>query len=57
MRDLPVSERAFHGGLGVPLAGEFAVLDLGLQRSLRRVQGDQAREDAWGLSASLTIRP
>lgn len=57
LRDLPVSERAFHGGLGLPLAGEFAVLDLSLQRSLRRVQGDQAREDAWGLSAALTIRP
>jgi len=57
LRDLPVSERAIHGGLGVPVAGESASLDLSVQRSLRRVQGDQVREDAWGLSAAITIRP
>jgi hypothetical protein len=57
LRDLPVSERAIHGGLGIPIASEFASLDLAVQRALRRVQGDQAREDAWGLSAAITIRP
>jgi len=57
LRDLPVSERAIHGGLGVPIAGQSASLDLSVQRSLRRVQGDQVREDAWGLSAAITIRP
>ncbi len=57
LRDLPVSETAFHGGVGVPLAGELATLDLALQRSLRRVQGDAAQEDAWSFTAGLTIRP
>ncbi len=57
LRDLPVSERGIHGGLGIPIASENASLDLSVQRSLRRVKGDQAREDAWGLSAAITIRP
>lgn len=57
LRDLPVSEQAIHGGLGIPIASELAALDLSIQRSMRRVQGDQAREDAWGLSAAITIRP
>lgn len=57
LRTLPVSERAIHGGVGIPIAGEFASLDFSLQRSQRRVQGDLAQEDAWGLSAAITIRP
>lgn len=63
-RDLPfllngsaVSETAIHGGLGLPIAGEFASLDLALQRALRRVVGDVAEEDAWGLSVGITLRP
>jgi hypothetical protein len=57
LRDLPVSERALHAGVGVPIGSEFASLDLALQRSQRRVQGDAAQENAWGITAGLTIRP
>lgn len=54
---LPVTETALHTGLGVPIAADFATLDLALQRSFRRVQGDAAQENAWGITAGLTIRP
>ncbi len=57
LRDEPVSERALHAGLGIPLAGEAAVVDFAVQRSQRRVTGDAASEDAWSLTAGLTIRP
>jgi hypothetical protein len=57
LRDLPVSENAIHAGVGIPISSEAASLDFSVQRSFRRVQGDQARENAWGISAALTIRP
>ncbi len=57
LRTLPITEQAFHAGLGIPLVPEAASLDLAVQRSMRRIQGDQAREDAWGLTAGITIRP
>ncbi len=57
LRDLPVSEQSIHAGVGIPISSEAASLDFAVQRSLRRVQGDQARENAWGISAALTIRP
>ncbi len=57
LRDLPVSERGFHGGLGIPLAGEFATLDFALRSAQRRVSGNSAQENALGFSAALTIRP
>jgi hypothetical protein len=57
LRGQPVNERAVHGGIGIPLAFEFATLDFAVQRAQRRVSGDGTREDAWGLTAGLTIRP
>jgi hypothetical protein len=57
LQNAPVSERALHAGLGIPLAGEGAVIDLALQRSQRRVTGNAASEDAWSLTAGLTVRP
>lgn len=57
LRGMPVTETALHSGVGIPIAAEFATLDLALQRSFRRVQGDAAQENAWGITAGLTIRP
>lgn len=57
LRNEPVSERALHGGVGIPLAGEAAVVDFALQRSQRRLVSNLAQEDAWSLTAGLTIRP
>ncbi len=57
LRDLPVTERGFHGGVGIPLAGEFATLDFALRNAQRRVTGDAAQENGLGFSAALTIRP
>jgi hypothetical protein len=52
-----VRERVINAGLGVPLAGEAAVVDFALQRALRRLPSDAVREDAWALTVGLTIRP
>ncbi len=57
LRDLPVTERGFHGGVGIPLAGEFATLDFAVRNAQRRVSGDAAQETGVGFSAALTIRP
>lgn len=57
LRDLPVTERGFHGGVGIPLAGEFATLDFALRNAQRSVRNDLAQETGLGFSAALTIRP
>jgi len=57
LRDQPVSERALHGGVGIPLAGEAAVVDFAVQRMQRRLTSNLAQEDGWSLTAGLTIRP
>lgn len=57
LRTEPVSERTINAGVGIPLAGEAAVVDFAIQRSQRRLQSDLAQEDAWSLTAGLTIRP
>jgi hypothetical protein len=57
LRNEPVSERTLNTGVGIPLAGDAAVVDFAVQRSQRRLQSDLAREDAWSLTAGLTIRP
>lgn len=57
LRDEPVSERTLNAGVGIPLAGEAAVVDFAIQRSQRRLQSALAQEDAWSLTAGLTIRP
>jgi hypothetical protein len=62
-RDLPfeaagslVSERLLTAGLGVPLAGPRATLDLAAQRAKRSAPGS-TRENAWLISVGLTVRP
>jgi hypothetical protein len=57
LRDEPVSERTLNAGVGIPLAGEAAVVDFAIQRAQRRLTSDLAQEDAWSLTAGLTIRP
>ncbi len=52
-----VSERALHAGVGLPVAGEAAVFDIAFQRGQRRIPSDRAQEDAWSITAGLTIRP
>ncbi len=52
-----VSERVLTTGLGIPIGGETATIDFGLQRAQRRIPTGGAQEDAWGLSFGLTIRP
>jgi hypothetical protein len=62
VRDLPeardVRETAITGGLGLPLAGGRALIDVGVQRASRSsdVRSD-ARERAWTLSVGLRVRP
>ncbi|MCU0616461.1 MAG: hypothetical protein MUD17_05140 [Gemmatimonadaceae bacterium] len=53
----PVSERGLHTGVGVPIVGERAVIDIAAQRLQRRMTGDAAREDAWSVTVGLTVRP
>jgi hypothetical protein len=64
-RDLPfgvtgsssiVRERAFSGGVGLPLAGEFGDFDLAVQRATRRGNG-LGTERAWGVHVGFTVRP
>jgi hypothetical protein len=57
LRNDPVSERALNAGVGIPLAGDAAVVDFAVQRSQRRLESNRASEDAWSLTAGLTIRP
>lgn len=57
LRNEPVSERTLNAGVGIPLAGEAAVVDFAIQRAQRRLTSDLAQEDAWSLTAGLTIRP
>jgi hypothetical protein len=52
-----VRERLVNAGLGVPLAGDAAMVDVSLQRALRRLPTPTAREDAWTLTVGLTLRP
>lgn len=50
-----VDERAYSGGIGIPLARGRAQADVTLQRTLR--EGDGIRERSWFLSFGLGIRP
>lgn len=56
LRGAEVRELALSAGVGLPLARERAMLDLGLLRAMRSAAGD-ARERAWTLSVGLTVRP
>jgi hypothetical protein len=68
-RDLPfgvgeadVRETAFAGGIGSPLGGGRALVDLSVQRANRSARGGSgalggASERAWTLSVGFTVRP
>lgn len=64
-RDLPfglvgrsgaLTERAFSGGVGLPLAGDYGDIDLGVQRAARTGQG-LGTERAWTIHVGFTVRP
>jgi hypothetical protein len=52
----PVGERAWTAGVGLPVAGPYADLDLGLQRATRRATG-LGTERAWTIGVAVTVRP
>ena len=61
-RDLPfaaagkaVQEKLVTGGMGAPLSGGRATIDLAVQRATR--SGGSASERAWMFSVGLTVRP
>jgi hypothetical protein len=64
-RDLPfgiagqtagVAERAYSGGIGLPLAGDFGDFDLSVQRATRTAPS-LGTERAWGIHVGFTVRP
>jgi len=50
-------ENRFSAGLGVPVAGEDATLDLSAQRASRTMSGSAFKESAWLLGIGIQIRP
>ncbi len=52
-----VNETRFTGGLGFPVAREFASLDLSVQRANRTLAGGSAKESAWLFGVGIQIRP
>jgi hypothetical protein len=50
-------ENRFSAGLGVPVAGEDATLDLSVQRASRTMSGSAFKESAWLLGIGIQIRP
>jgi len=50
-------ENRMTAGLGVPVAGEDATLDLSVQRANRTLSGSGLKESAWLLGIGLQIRP
>jgi hypothetical protein len=52
-----VAESRMTGGVGVPLARDFATIDLSLQRANRTLTGGAAKESAWLLGVGIQIRP
>jgi hypothetical protein len=52
-----VAESRVTGGVGVPLARDFATIDLSLQRANRTLTGGAAKESAWLLGVGIQIRP
>lgn len=51
------TENRFSAGLGVPVAGEDASLDLSVQRANRALSGSGYRESAWLVGIGIQIRP
>ncbi len=52
-----VGESRISGGLGVPIARDFATIDLSLQRAIRTLSGGSTKESAWLLGVGIQIRP
>jgi len=52
-----VAESRVTGGVGIPVARDFATLDLSLQRANRTLSGGGAKESAWLLGVGIQIRP
>ncbi|HYW29964.1 MAG TPA: hypothetical protein VE869_00560 [Gemmatimonas sp.] len=52
-----VRESRIAGGIGLPVAGQSAVIDLSVQRALRKLGGSAGRESAWLLGIGIQIRP
>lgn len=50
-------ENRLTAGLGVPVAGEDATLDLSVQRANRTMTGSGAKEASWLLGIGIQIRP
>jgi hypothetical protein len=50
-------ENRLSAGLGVPVAGEDATLDLSVQRASRTMSGSAFTESAWLLGIGIQIRP
>ena len=50
-------ENRLTAGLGVPVAGEDATLDLSVQRANRTMSGSGFKESAWLLGIGIQIRP
>lgn len=52
-----IRESRVTGGLGLPLAQNFATLDFSVQRAMRTLGGGGAKESAWLLGVGIQIRP
>ena len=50
-------ENRLTAGLGLPVAGEDATLDLSVQRANRTMSGSGFKESAWLLGIGIQIRP
>jgi hypothetical protein len=57
VNNLTVKESRFTGGVGLPVAREFASIDFSIQRANRTLAGGGAKESAWLLGFGLQIRP
>ncbi|MBK6487906.1 MAG: hypothetical protein IPF98_13770 [Gemmatimonadetes bacterium] len=53
---VPVTEKLFAGGLGIPIAGPRGMLELALQRAVREA-ATATSERAWLLSVGFIVRP
>ncbi|HJU90046.1 MAG TPA: hypothetical protein VJ672_11670 [Gemmatimonadaceae bacterium] len=51
-----IRETNIAAGLGIPMSRFRAAIDLALQRSMRRTDGD-ARENAWTFSIGIAVKP
>jgi hypothetical protein len=50
-------ENRLSAGIGLPVAGEDAAIDLSVQRATRSMSGSSTKEAAWLLGIGIQIRP